>query len=419
MTNLPLCVLGAQIGTNAGRQIKAELYGWLTKHFDVTVVNADETAKNEYTFIKKAIELAIEKNAPVLYIHTKGACNVLSKAYELNVKTGVQIPSGALPHDSQIIVRRMWKHEFTKNYDSYLKLVEGDEPIVACPYTGGDKTTWHNAFVINPSAARLLKQTFHYDNNRYYYERMFEHTKIQVVGIRSNCVERDKNCQSNMWQDIWNNFFVSHPFNIISNNCFGGFIYKHLRMQYNNPFIFSMVHYGDMVNLVTHSLNWGKIEVEHTRGQRHRNSAYDVVVDNQVRIHYEHYLEDGVHEPPIRKDCNVLGKDIHKYVVEKYFARAERMFDEAIQPYFVVSWHPSSGTLSDINNLVKTMNQYSKKYCVIMPPDIKTTELHDVDPSNILISPCVRSDTWVKNSADLLHDDIISRICAIDMISKI
>lgn len=417
MSDLPLCVLGSQIGTNAGRQIKAELYGWLSKVFDVITVDADSTVKNEYPFIKKVIELSIESNKPVLYIHTKGACNVISKAFGLNAKTEVTIPVDALPYDSQIIARRMWKHEFTTNYEKYLTVVSSNDPIVACPYTGGDKTTWQNAFVINPSAAKELRQSFHEDTNRYYYERMFEHTNIKVVGIRLNNVERDKNCQSNMWQDIWNNFYMPHKFNIISNNCFGGFIYKQLHLQYNNPFIFSMVHYSDLANIFTRSLNWSNMQLEHTKGPHHRNSAYDIVVDNRIRIHYVHYLEDMVHNPPIIKDGNVLGKDIYKYVAHKYLERTTRMCKTNIQPYYVLSWHPSSGSLEDLNNLALSMTKYAQQFCVIMPPDIDRTALRNVSDANIVLSPYASSPTWVKDSAAALHDDIVSRICAVDMMN--
>jgi hypothetical protein len=415
MANLPLCVLGSQIGTNAGKQIKAELYNWLKSRFDVITVDADENAKSEYPFIKKVIETAISSNKPVLYIHTKGACNVISKAFDLNKKTGVKIPNGALPHDSQIIVRRMWKHEFTTNYNKYLDAVDGNDPVVACPYAGGDKTTWQNAFVINPSAARILQQSFHEDPNRYYYERMFEHTNIKVLGIRLNNVERDKKCQSNMWQDIWDNFFVPHPFNIISNNCFGGFIYKNLHIQYNNPFIFSMVHFSDIAHIFMDSLNWANIQLEHTKGPHYRNSAFDIVVDNHIRIHYVHYLEDMVHEPPIIQDGNVLGKDIYKYVADKYIERVKRMCSMYIQPYYILSWHPSSGDLSDINALAIKMNEFQQRYCVVVPPDIDIASLHNIQSSNIIVSPYKSSSTWVKDSVNALQNDIISRICATDM----
>lgn len=100
----------------------------------------------------------------------------------------------------------MWKYEFTENITSYMTAVDTHIPAVACPYTGTDKTTWQNGFVINPSAAKLLQKTFHLDKNRYYYERMFHSTSIKIIGIRLNNVERDKLNQWNMWEDLWNNF---------------------------------------------------------------------------------------------------------------------------------------------------------------------------------------------------------------------
>lgn len=415
MVSKPLCVLGAQVGTNAGKYIKNELHSWLDTKFSVIQVSADTGTKNEYPFIRKVIDTAIQTNQPVLYIHTKGACNIISKAYELNKKTGVSIPENALPNDSQVIVRRMWKHEFTDNYEAYLNAVNTDMPVVACPYTGTDKTTWHNSFVINPSAAKILNESFHEDGNRYYYERMFNQTDIKVIGIRLNNVERGNNCQANMWQDLWDNFYVPHNFNLISNNCFGGFIYKNMKIQYNNPFMFSMVHFSDIANIFKYPVNWANIKLEQTKGPHHKNSAYDIVVDNKIRIHYVHYLEDMTHEPPIVKDGNVLGKRIYKYVVQKYLERTKRMCSTFIQPYYLVSWHPSSGSIKDMNALVLELRKYNQPYCVVVPPDIDITDLTGVNDMNLIISPYSSSKTWVKDSALAVQHDILSRICALDI----
>lgn len=201
------CVFGCQIGTIAGSRIKQEMLQWLLPLYDVKVVDAGLDTKTEYPFISRAISECIESNVPVLYIHTKGACDNGQRAYDLNVISGVKMPKNAVPEDNQRIVRAMWKYEFTDNVMAYLDAVSVDEPMVAAPYSGDKKTTWHNGFFMNPAAAKELLKTFHVDENRYYYEQMFRNTNIPVIGIRMNTVPRKPGNQANMWQDLWDNFY--------------------------------------------------------------------------------------------------------------------------------------------------------------------------------------------------------------------
>lgn len=201
-----ICIFGCLLN-NEGKKIKHEMLEWINKYH--TVFCVDKMPPNnecEYPFIKKVIDCSIKVNEPVLYLHTKGAGNPISKAWKLLKDMNFPLPKNAKPEDCQKIVRNMWKHEFTENINAYVTAVNSKEPIVACPYTGNDKTTWQNGFVINPSAAKILQKEFHLDKNRYYYERMFHNNKIQVIGIRLNNVQRDKLNQWNMWEDLWNNF---------------------------------------------------------------------------------------------------------------------------------------------------------------------------------------------------------------------
>ncbi len=187
--------------------VKHEMLQWLEPVYDVIIVDVGIDNKTEYPFIECAINECIKSNQPVLYIHTKGACNNGQRAYDLNLISNVRLPKGAVPEDNQRIVRAMWKYEFTENLDAYLKTVACNGPMVATPYTGDKKTTWHNGFFMNPAAAKELLKTFHVDENRYYYEQMFRNTDIPVIGIRMNNVPRKPGNQANMWQDLWDNFY--------------------------------------------------------------------------------------------------------------------------------------------------------------------------------------------------------------------
>lgn len=201
-----ICIFGCLLN-DEGKKIKQEMLAWLNKYHSVFCVDRiPPNTECEYPFILKVIDCCIKINEPVLYLHTKGAGNPVSKAWKLLTDMKFPLPTNAKPEDCQKIVRNMWKYEFTENINSYLTTVNSEEPIVACPYTGDDKTTWQNGFVINSSAAKLLQKTFHFDKNRYYYERMFHNIPIKVIGMRLNNVQRDTMNQWNMWEDLWYNF---------------------------------------------------------------------------------------------------------------------------------------------------------------------------------------------------------------------
>lgn len=155
-----LAVLGV-LKTEAGIEIKKEMLSWLEKEHDVLCIEQEPPGiEFEYPAIKTAIRLSIDMNEPVLYLHTKGAANKIPLNYKTAMMAStVNFPINAKPKDCQIIVRNMWKHEFT------------------------------------------LK-TFHFSNNRWYYEQMFNNTSINVKGVLSNDIHIGKD-ELKMWDIIW------------------------------------------------------------------------------------------------------------------------------------------------------------------------------------------------------------------------
>jgi hypothetical protein len=159
-----LCVFGCLL-TEEGKKIKTEMLSWLKEYYNVLCIDQQPPGQLfEYPAIKYTIKLALEFNVPVLYTHTKGAAN----------------PTGQ--ENLQSKIRKIWKHEFTKNIDSYFGNYEG----VRTPFTGSLKKTWFNSFVLYPNAAKELQKTFHLDSNRFYYEGLFNNTNINVYGVVRN-----------------------------------------------------------------------------------------------------------------------------------------------------------------------------------------------------------------------------------------
>src|SRR5574344_825579 len=172
------CVLGV-LKTEEGIRIKEEMLGWLNEKYDVTLVEVDPPNDIEFElpFIKKACAVAIESNEPVLYLHTKGA---------------------AMQNNAQQLVRDFWRYEFTQADEALFKLVDTDKPTVSAPYTLGKKICWFNAWVINPTAAKIVLIYLKLQKDRYWFERqLFQNDEIAVTGIHDNIVE---------WEDPWQEF---------------------------------------------------------------------------------------------------------------------------------------------------------------------------------------------------------------------
>ncbi len=155
----PVCVFGV-MHNEAGLVIMYEMLEWLTESYNVYVVTHNGS-RFEYPAIRFVQTICTRENIPCLYIHTKGAF--------YNRKRTPKI-------------RRMWADEFTRNKEAYFSAVDCDTPAVATPFTGQEKETWFNAFVANPSAMRAIGE-IKLTNDRFYYERIFCRSDVEVKGI--------------------------------------------------------------------------------------------------------------------------------------------------------------------------------------------------------------------------------------------
>ena len=114
----------------------------------------------ELPALREAQRLAIERNEPVLYIHTRGAVNTWR---------------------TTIPTRRMWREEFGRQWRKYFTLADRHEPLVVCPFVDKDKETRYNGFVANPAAWAALNVQPTQD--RMDYERLWAKTDVPVIGL--------------------------------------------------------------------------------------------------------------------------------------------------------------------------------------------------------------------------------------------
>lgn len=160
-----ICVLGV-LKTEEGLRIKDEMLQWLRPIHNVYAVEQEAPGSlYEFPAMALAIEMCHKTQAPVLYIHTKGAAN----------------------HNKvQEMVRKMWQGEFgnQEKVNEYLNLVDGVEPRLASPVVGEDSQTWFNAFVMNHAAATVLRETIRPSTDRYFFECVARNTSVKVVSPR-------------------------------------------------------------------------------------------------------------------------------------------------------------------------------------------------------------------------------------------
>lgn len=124
--------------------------------------------------------------------------------------------------------------------------------------------------------------------------------------------------------------------NIISNNCFGGYIYKNvLKAAYTTPFIWNRIHNEDLIKLLENfnKINFKNVEIK--KIGKNLEDGFFITIDNLINVFYQHYKFDKNCNTPTLKDdvTNMLGHwsiDIHynkiwEYILEKYESRLNRM----------------------------------------------------------------------------------------------
>ena len=92
--------------------------------------------------------------------------------------------------------------------------------------------------------------------------------------------------------------------NIISNACHGAHLYIKMNEQYNNPFMWSVLHYKDLKNLCMNyeNINFENIKVmpcERIKG------ACSILLDDKILIEYIHYLYHPDFTVPTKININI------------------------------------------------------------------------------------------------------------------
>ena len=162
--------------------------------------------------------------------------------------------------------------------------------------------------------------------------------------------------------------------NVISNNCAGAELYTRLKIQFNNPFMWTCVFADDMINLITHfdNINWCKLSALFMDSQTAKSNNYieytelipGLRIDNVFDIWFTHYKYDADVGTPIKNGPDVLYKKNWEYSTIKYLSRVKRMCNGKIRPCFLIIAYQRHGW--DTNKVSKLLSIKSPyKICCI------------------------------------------------------
>ena len=178
-----LAVMGV-LKTQKGLLIKDRISRYLIPRFDILYIEQEPPGVLfEYPGIKYSLQLAIDMDEPVLYIHTKGASDPNHMWYQTPVK-------------------KLWEQEFgSKKVEISYQKVCCDQATIICPIAGTNNETWWNGMIINPAAAKIILPTlkspdvltdrFVSPNSRWYYEEFM--CRLPGLNVISSAVDGNHN----------------------------------------------------------------------------------------------------------------------------------------------------------------------------------------------------------------------------------
>lgn len=140
---------------------------------------------------------------------------------------------------------------------------------------------------------------------------------------------------------------------VISNNCAGAELYKKLGVEFNNPFMWSLVFADDMINIIRDftKINWAKIKpIFMDKTIAAENSYWEYTdyipgfnIDNRFNIYYPHYKMDINKQTPEVCGIDVYYRYNYKYAYDKYASRLKRFCNVNELPAFLILTYKRHG----------------------------------------------------------------------------
>lgn len=143
---------------------------------------------------------------------------------------------------------------------------------------------------------------------------------------------------------------------VIGSNCCGANFHLQHDIKFQNPFIWAVTPYTDLLNIMNYwgHIKWFNIELSESPI---KDNTFILTIDSMIHVHYVHYIFDHSADIPHVKGASVYYNCIWEYIIEKYFKRIRRMLSEQCDPVFIIHEEPYANgnnsrlMLSQIANL--------------------------------------------------------------------
>lgn len=169
--------------------------------------------------------------------------------------------------------------------------------------------------------------------------------------------------------------------NIICNNCVGARMYEVSGMQFPNPFMWNAINAYDFIKLVEEydAIDLRNPEMELERYLNRERESVLVTMDNGVKLHFIHYIQDDTKDVPVKeKNTDILYRDILSYASDKWHSRLRRSSEP---PMFMFTFNYMKKDNPSYKDILDKLIGTGKGLIIVMHDSVKTGEV----PPNVRI----------------------------------
>lgn len=208
---------------------------------------------------------------------------------------------------------------------------------------------------------------------------------------------------------------MKYPVVIGSNCCAGNFYHNYLNTPFYSPFIWSVVPYDSILNLINKwpEINWDDIKIV---ANPTREFTLTLQLNQIADIHYVHYFWSEKHDKPYAKGASIFYRNIHQYLLNKYKERVSRMMSSGMMeaPMFIVHEEQYSNDKNgNILAEIMKMNTPYKRIVVTHTVNLSSINpnancLYIYDANKLLPEPMIlKYGDKIANFCGINKDDLV------------
>ena len=179
--------------------------------------------------------------------------------------------------------------------------------------------------------------------------------------------------------------------NIIGNSCVASNITLDiLKQKFINPFCWNIIDYISFGYLIKNynTINFNNIELKFNENTK----RYTLIIDNNINVYYEHYIEDINEKEILKKNNNVYYSNIKEYILKKYKNRLKLNN----KPIFVIgsTWEINKEKYLQFEYIIKNnINKYPLIVIVNLNSDFEYLKKYENEFTKIYKTDLYKDNT--------------------------